>query len=153
MGVWLLYFPKIWWCHFPFLYILIPPFLNVLWQIGSSECTLVFVSTMINWCNVDTSPKEHRNLEKWHWKHLRLTAWREACWYSRYSKHEAQRQSTPCQLCPSDLQAIYEIWIIPRWGENTQGFYILCDTCDGWVRERREWLLMGLWWNEKPSQK
>lgn len=51
-----------------------PPFffLNVLWQIGSSECSVVFVSTMINWCNVDTSPKEHRNLEKWHWKHLRF---------------------------------------------------------------------------------
>lgn len=81
-------------------------------------------------------PKEYCNLEKWHWKHLHLQCVWEACLYSRYSKHEAQRQSTPCQLCPSDLQATYEIWITPHWGENVLGFYFLCVWYMWWLSKR-----------------
>lgn len=55
------------------------------------------------------------------------------------------------QLWPSDLQAMYEIWIIPRWGRKRPR--ILCCVCgkrDGSVSERLRWLLMGWQRNEKP---
>lgn len=59
----------------------------------------------------------------------------------------ATSQASSKQFWPSDLQAIYEIWIIPRWGRKCPG--ILCCVCAihvtaEWVRDRDDCLWDGV---------
>lgn len=133
MGVWLLYFPKIWWCHFPFLYILIPIL----------KCSLAnwfqwvhtgFVSTMINWCNVDTSPKEQCNLEKWHWKHFYSPYGRLVCILGTVT---VRRTANP--LPASAAQAIYRQYM--KYGSyliesKTSRDFIFCVWYMWWLSQR-----------------
>ena len=124
------------------------PYPNTLQQIGSNECTLV--------CQYDHKPvqhtrlrrnrnREHFNLEHWHpYKAFFSFCRGLVCILGTEGlRHTANlppatSRALSKQFWPSDLQAIYEIWIIPRWGRKWPGILCsLCDECERWVGERQ----------------
>lgn len=82
-----------------------------------------------------------------------LQFYRKACLYSWYSRSTNLLPPTPhthpspphSGLChnssgQSDLQAIYEIWITPRWGKKCpEIFCCVCDKRGGWETDDCLW--------------
>lgn len=152
MGFWLLYFPKIWWCHFPFLYILIPLFKCILANWFQWTHT-GFVSIMINWCNVDTSQKSTVTLRS----DTGNTCISSVCGRLVCIPGTVSMRCRGNPLPASSAWATYRQHM--KYGSylteekmSWDFIFCVCETCNGWARGRDRFL-MGLWWNEKPLQR
>lgn len=118
-----------------------------------------FASMMMNWYNTlrhgnrERFPPWKTDAKNTHIQHFTISVERLVCILGtvgvrhRANLPPATSQASSKQFWPSDLQAIYEIWIIPRWGRKCPG--ILCCVCvihvtAEWVRDRDDCLWDGV---------